>query len=58
MLALVQSFGVLGVAIAVAVSTMLKNLMMLLAIKRLIGIWTHATLRFDRRSISALLNIE
>lgn len=48
MLLFVQLSGILGVAIAIAFSTMIKNIMMLFAVKKLIGIWTHLTLDVDR----------
>lgn len=44
MLLLVQILGILGVAIAIAFSTLIKNVMMLFAVKKFIGIWTHFTL--------------
>jgi O-antigen/teichoic acid export membrane protein len=49
-------WGTVGVAIVVSGTLLLKNLLMLYFTKRLTGIWTHVTLRLDRRTIAALLN--
>lgn len=54
MLIFVQTLGILGVAIAIAFSTIIKNIMMLFAVKKLIGVWTHLTIDFDRFMISDL----
>lgn len=49
-------FGAIGVATVISVSLLLKNLLMLSFNKRLTGIWTHVTWRFNRQLISDLLN--
>lgn len=50
-------FGTLGVASVISVVLILKNVLMLIYTKRLTGIWTHAALRLDRRTITNLLNL-
>jgi O-antigen/teichoic acid export membrane protein len=41
----VQNYGTLGVASAAAGGLILQNVSMLVAVKKLTGVWTHATLR-------------
>lgn len=49
-------FGTLGVASVVSGSLLIKNLVMLYFNKRLTGMWTHITLRFNKQLIADLLN--
>jgi O-antigen/teichoic acid export membrane protein len=48
--------GTVGVAFVVSGSLLLKNLLMLYFNRHLTGIWTHVTLRFNKRVVSDLLN--
>jgi O-antigen/teichoic acid export membrane protein len=45
---LVQPLGVVGVAIATTLGYILKNVMMIISVKRRVGIWTFASLRWGR----------
>ncbi|MGB2954867.1 MAG: oligosaccharide flippase family protein [Anaerolineales bacterium] len=45
-LLLVQSFGVLGVATAASLGYIVKNIWMLLRVRKLVGIWTFASLKW------------
>lgn len=49
-------FGAIGVASVVSASLLLRNVLMIYFNKRLMGIWTHSTLRFNRHIIADLLN--
>lgn len=51
-----ERFGAIGVATVVTLNLLLKNALMLLSNKHLTGIWTHATLSFDRELIGDLLS--
>ena len=42
----VNFLGMLGVAIATAISLIIQNILMLLSVKRKLGIWTHVKFRF------------
>jgi O-antigen/teichoic acid export membrane protein len=48
-------FGTIGVASVVSASLFLKNVLMIIFNKRLTGIWAHAMLRLDSRTITDLL---
>jgi O-antigen/teichoic acid export membrane protein len=48
-------FGTIGVASVVSASLFLKNVLMIIFNKRLTGIWAHAMLRLDSRTIADLL---
>lgn len=50
-----SQFGAVGVAIVVSANVLLKNILMLIFNKRLTGMWTHATLKFNRRIMVDLL---
>lgn len=52
----VEPFGAAGVASAVSAGLLMKNLLIVYFNKRLSGMWTHLTLRFNRRVISDLLS--
>jgi Na+-driven multidrug efflux pump len=45
---LVQPLGVVGVAVATTLGYILKNVMMIISVKRRVGIWTFASLRWGR----------
>lgn len=42
----VNFWGMLGVAIAATISLIIQNILMLLSVKRKLGIWTHVKFRF------------
>ena len=49
-------FGAVGVATVVSANLLLKNISMVIFNKRLTGMWTHATLKLNRRIIVDLLD--
>jgi O-antigen/teichoic acid export membrane protein len=49
-------YGAVGVATVVSANLLLKNILMVIFNRRLTGMWTHATIKFNRRVIADLLN--